>query len=761
MDFSDGILLKHNRAAVDLRERAVVFNDIVFVAAVNDHHIEVPVRRRTHNRARDGEAALGIGDFVVGGGHVVDDLGAVVGEVHHAEAGVLAHGEGVLIGDGHLNRRGGLHLLAVLQDCDVEEAREGHGVAGNAQPGRGIAQIAFVGLGFGQDFADEQLRPRGNRGALVVVQRDFEGLAVKGLVTGFQGIAQDKLREIVGGEGEAGHAVQAVLVLLAVQLQVFSQVDGVAVLHLIQLEVRADHRLVQADGHLKAVVVLGVHVVEVDIEHTAGGVAVGGQVRRVHHFGNRLKALLGGGQLGLDAGVLGQVHGVHGADHHGVVLRAHLGDAGGVHRDGVGLALGHGDGQGLPALDLLHGADGPIALARFHAQHLGIGDFDRRDARREISPFALGHDAQRAHDRGQRHVLRAGDGILKVALIRLGLPVFRGVLILRLGFALPGLVAGLGVRVLLQAADQRGLRRFAGGGPIALAAGQRLDMEGDAVDDHALSLGAGQHALDRVAFVGVGVRARAFLQAAGQHALDAVACVAMGVRARALLQAADQHVLVGTILGVLVRLRTEPAALIAGGVVHMARALLQAAGQRALLDIAGVAVLVAGVFLQAADQRGLFRVTAVVVMMGPLFAQAADQVARGIIAIRVVAVVVFALHDAADQLARRVATGVGVPVGRQMAHVLMRRRILRRGGFVARLGVDVLLKPAQRRFGRPAVRRLRQREGQVRRNQHQHRQQQRQKPLPLARIERGQHGIAALFHLPYPPSFVLDSQLPL
>ena len=814
----------------DLGQTAVAQHAIVFIVILDDQGVLLPVagsRRRSHHRARDGEAALLIGNFraVVGHGDIGNDLGARVGEVDHVQLGVAIQLQRVLIGDGHLHGGLGLHLLAVLDDFDVKEPGEGHGRALNAQLGCGLGQIALELFRAGLDLAHLQLRAKGNLGGLVEVHRDFVGPALDGLVIGFQGIAQHELGEVIRPEGKAGHALQAVRAHLAVELQGIGQVRGHVALHLIQLEIGAHDVLVQVHRHVESLILLRVHVRKVDVEHAAHGLGVLARIRHVQHLGG---GRLAGGHHGLGAGLLGQVHVVHGADDHGVVLRAGLGVAIGGDFDGDLRAVRQRRRQGVPGPGLAHGAQGPVVLGLFQPQCLGIGDLHGLDPRREAGPFAVRHDLQRLEHLRQRHFLRAADGIFKRPVLGLGrfgrfrrldrflYDLFSGSCLgsfflsgffhncffrcgffrdglFRYSFFLSGIFCGSFFRggflpniiflcgffrysffcdgllrggLFLSELLRDGLYRHVLFLPIGSAAGERLDLEGHAVDDHGLALGAGQHLRGLPAVVGVGVGACALFQAAGQLADHGVAGAAMGMgalalrlaagqcvgiagvrvgmRAFALRLAADQHVLVGAVGGVLVLLCAGQAPLIAALAMLMARGLLQATGQRAgvavcavlmargllqtagqlpLFGIAALAVLVASSFLQAAHQALFLFIAGIAVVMGPLFLQAAHQVPGFIPAILVVFVVVFALNDAADQFAVLVSAVLGMLVGRKIAHIPKRPGLLRAGGS------------------------LRQHRRQVCRNQHQQRQQQRHAP-PRATQHRApvQVGIEAVFH---------------
>ena len=249
------------------------------------------------------------------------------------------------------------------------------------------------------------------------------------------------------------------------------------------------------------------------------------------------------------------------------------------------------------------------------------------------------------------------------------------------------LIAGIGVGMALVHHDL--LRR-----PIAGGAGQGLDVEGHAVDHHGLPLGAGQHTLPYKALRAVVMRARALLDAAYQDGRHGIAGFAVGVDAFDLFLATDQS---------------------------------------RYCAITGIGMLMTGVLRHLTDQ-GLFHfIAAIRVVVRPLFLQTAHQVAVSILAVLVVSVVILALHDAADQLAAGIATGVRVLVGREMARVDTRffhnrRALLLAAGQhirVAGVGVLVGFQAANQRGGL-ALAGFGQGQRQVGRNQQHHRQHQRQ-----------------------------------
>ena len=367
------------------------------------------VRYIRDDRPRHGEAVLRVGDLgvVLRHGHVGDDLGAGVGEVDDVQGRGLVHRQGVLIGDLHLHGSLRLHLVAIVLDLDVKEAREGHGLAGNAQLRRGILKIPTI-VGFlGQYLADLELGPVGDFGLRARVQRDLEGIAVEGRVERLEGVAEHVLGELFGGEGEARDILHAVVVRLAGQRQRVGDVRRHAILDLVQLEVSTDQVLFQVHRHLEALIRLGVHVLHADADDLIGRGLVRGLVLLLHG-GDRFVLLSGLGDLCVDGFVLGQVQVVHGRDDRDLILGDELRDARGGQVDAVVPAVRHADRQVYRAFRLLEGAQGPFALRLGEVQDLLVRHADRLDARVERR---VGGDLQRGQDIRQRHVLRAADVI--------------------------------------------------------------------------------------------------------------------------------------------------------------------------------------------------------------------------------------------------------------------------------------------------------------------------------------------------------------
>ena len=318
----------------------------------------------------------------------------------HVQGRAVLHGHGVRVGDGHLHGGLGLDLFAVLFDGDVEEAREGDVDRLHAQLRRGIGQVPVIVLAAGQDLLHLQPGAHGDFCLGAVIQGDLIGLAVEGLVPGLQGIAQHDLREVIGGEAEAGHALQAVLARLGVQARV-GQLGGHAVLHLIQRKISAGQGLAQVHVDLEALVVRGVGALQADVQHAEGQVLALGPDRFDGGPGGLVGQYAGVGGL-----ALGQVHVVHRADH-GDIARGDLGDAGGGHGDGIIRAVGRAHGQGLRRLGLPQHADAPVVPGLGQPDGIGVGHADSID---------LDGDLKRRQDLRQRDILPAGD-IQREALV--------------------------------------------------------------------------------------------------------------------------------------------------------------------------------------------------------------------------------------------------------------------------------------------------------------------------------------------------------